>query len=117
MQKIRLALLAAAALVAGMASFGVAQAAPAGGPVALGTASGELNMVQDAQFIFGGHNYCFYIDGWHGPGWYWCGYRHRRGYGWGGGEGFHGWHRGGPAHVYHPHGAPHGHPHGHPHHP
>ncbi len=25
---------------------------------------------------------CFYLDGWNGPGFYECGYRHRRGHGW-----------------------------------
>ena len=25
---------------------------------------------------------CFYLDGWNGPGFYDCGYRHRRGHGW-----------------------------------
>jgi hypothetical protein len=48
-----------------------------------------------AQFIFGGYTYCWYDDAWNGPGWYWCGYALRRGFGWGGGAGFHGWsHRG-----------------------
>ena len=32
-------------------------------------------------------------DGWHGPGWYWCGYHHRVGLGWGGPEGWNGWRR------------------------
>ncbi len=42
-------------------------------------------------FLFGGHDYCWYDDGWHGGGWYWCGYAYREGYGYGGGEGFNGW--------------------------
>ena len=48
-------------------------------------------------FVWGGRRYCWYDDGWQGPGWYWCGYAWRRGYGWGGGYGWHGWgggHRG-----------------------
>lgn len=61
--------------------------------------------VATAPFVWGGHNYCWYPGGWHGPGWYWCGYDEREGYGWGGGEGWHGWHHGG-------HGGPHGGPHG-----
>src|SRR6185312_16764307 len=32
---------------------------------------------------------CFYLDGWNGPGFYDCGFRHRRGHGW------HGKHRDG----------------------
>jgi hypothetical protein len=51
--------------------------------------------IEQAQFIFGGRNYCWYDDGWRGPGYYWCGYAFRRGLGWGGGAGWHGWHGGG----------------------
>ena len=48
----------------------------------LGAAAGDLNPVEQAQFILGGRHYCFYLDGWHGPGYYWCGYAWRRGFGW-----------------------------------
>ncbi len=51
--------------------------------------------IELAQFIFGGHNYCWYDSAWSGPGWYWCGYAQRRGLGFGGGAGFHGWNHGG----------------------
>jgi hypothetical protein len=106
-----LALIAAAALAVGATLSGAAQAAPAG---QLGTAADQLGVVTQAQYIYGGHNYCFYIDGWHGPGWYWCGYRLRSGYGWGGVEGWHSWHRGAPAHVVvHSHTTHVVHPHGH----
>ncbi len=54
--------------------------------------------VEQAQFFYGGQNYCWYDDGWRGPGFYWCGYAWRRGLGWGGGVGWHGWH-GGPGRV------------------
>ena len=46
------------------------------------------------QVSFHGRLYCFYTDGWHGPGWYWCGYAFRRGIGWGGPDGWQGFHRG-----------------------
>jgi hypothetical protein len=59
------------------------------------TAAAVPNEIEQAQFIFGGRNYCWYDDGWHGPGYYWCGYAFRRGFGWGGGAGWHGWHGGG----------------------
>ena len=59
------------------------------------TAAAVPNDIEQAQFFFGGRNYCWYYDGWHGPGYYWCGYAFRRGLGWGGAEGWHGWHRGG----------------------
>jgi hypothetical protein len=52
---------------------------------------GDSAVLEPVQFFFGGYNYCFYDNGWHGPGWYWCGYGWRRGYGWGGGYGFRGW--------------------------
>ena len=52
----------------------------------LGEMATDLSSIKQAQFIFGGRNYCFYLDGWHGPGFYWCGYAYRRGLGWGGPE-------------------------------
>jgi hypothetical protein len=52
--------------------------------------------VEQAQFFFGGRHYCWYDRGWHGPGFYWCGYAWHRGVGWGGPVGWRGWHRGGP---------------------
>ena len=45
----------------------------------------------DAQYAWGGRQYCWYWDAWRGPGWYWCGFAFRRGYGWGGPEGWRGW--------------------------
>jgi len=53
--------------------------------------STEILPVENAQFFFGGQNYCWYDEGWQGPGWYWCGYAWNNGQGWGGGEGWHGW--------------------------
>jgi hypothetical protein len=53
----------------------------------LGEMATDLSSIKQAQFIFGGRNYCFYLDGWHGRGFYWCGYAYRRGLGWGGPEG------------------------------
>jgi hypothetical protein len=80
------------ALAAGtvMATSAAAQAATAG-PDAMRMAVDHLGVVEKAQFIFGGREYCFYLDGWHGPGWYWCGYAWRRGLGWGGPQGWRGW--------------------------
>ncbi|QXX75766.1 hypothetical protein [Methylovirgula sp. HY1] len=77
------------------AMLGASGAARAQEPLdALGAAVGTAVGVAGG-YAFGGHNYCWYPGGWRGPGWYWCGYGARRGYGWGGGEGFHGWHHGG----------------------
>ena len=43
------------------------------------------------DFLFEGHKHCWYEKGWHGAGWYWCGYATREGKGWGGPEGYQGW--------------------------
>lgn len=47
--------------------------------------------VETVQHYHGKHRYCFYWTGWHGPGWYRCGYHLRRGYGWGGPVGWNKW--------------------------
>jgi hypothetical protein len=52
--------------------------------------------IDQVQFIRAGRNCCWYDDGWHGPGWYWCEYAFRTGLGWGGGYGWHGWRGGHP---------------------
>jgi hypothetical protein len=70
---------------------------------------GDAAVLEKTQFFFGGQNYCFYYNGWRGPGYYWCGYAWRRGYGWGGPRGWNGWHgRGGGGHMGGGHGG--GHP-------
>jgi hypothetical protein len=56
--------------------------------------STQILPVEQAQFFFNGQNYCWYDDGWQGPGWYWCGYAWNNGQGWGGREGWNGWSRG-----------------------
>ena len=64
----------AATLSAG--AIGTAQAAPA--MPGAGSAAEQLNVVEQAQYyVFRRRHYCFYLDGWHGPGWYWCGYAQR----------------------------------------
>jgi hypothetical protein len=42
-------------------------------------------------YIHEGRRYCFYFNGWHGPGWYRCGFAFRRGLGWGGVYGWNDW--------------------------
>jgi hypothetical protein len=44
-----------------------------------------------AVFIVEGNRYCFYFNGWHGPGWYRCGFAWRRNLGWGGEYGWQSW--------------------------
>ena len=56
---------------------------------------GGASLFERTQYFWGGRNFCWYPIGWHGPGYYWCGYSGRRGFGWGGPAGWHGWGRGG----------------------
>ncbi len=67
-------------LLAGTGAFSVA-AAPVGG-----SSPAPASLIEQAQFFFNDQQYCFYDDGWRGPGWYVCGSPWRRGYGWGGGR-------------------------------
>ena len=46
-----------------------------------------LEHVSVQLYVSGGRNFCWYYDGWNGPGYYWCGYSSRAGFGWGGGSG------------------------------
>jgi hypothetical protein len=72
----------------------LAIASSANAPIAatgMSAAGDRLTLIDQVQFVFGGHKHCWYPDGWNGPGWYWCGYRLRKGRGWGGGEGYRGW--------------------------
>jgi hypothetical protein len=87
----RIAIAAVAAVGLGFVGISGASAAPASGSVIKDTTTQGLGLVEKTEWIFGGHRHCWYLDGWHGPGWYWCGYGHRRGRGWGGPEGYQGW--------------------------
>jgi hypothetical protein len=101
-------------IIAGsVAGAAMLAAVPAQAQNPVGEVLGTAAAIASAPFVWGGHNYCWYPDGWRGPGWYWCGYAHRHGYGWGGPEGWHGWHRRG--HMEHGHMGGHmgGHPGGH----
>ncbi len=89
-----LSTVAAAALTAS-SMFSVAVAAPIADQTAVQQATATFAPIQKTQFFWGGQNYCWYPVGWHGPGYYWCGYAWRRGFGWGGGRGWHGWGHGG----------------------
>jgi hypothetical protein len=51
-------------------------ASPLGVPGAKGALEG-IDLAQNAQA-----NWCFYVDGWNGPGFYICGQHRRRGFGW-----------------------------------
>ena len=95
LRKLVVALAAAAAVVVS----GNAGAASMSAPAAMRTAADSLNMTENVQFFWSGHDYCWYDDGWNGPGWYWCDMYLQSGIGWGGGYGWHHW-RGGHPHSY-----------------
>jgi hypothetical protein len=76
----------------GVVLLACASAPTADAQLTSGVYTGEQVMLQPVQlYDWGGRHYCWYVDGWHGPGWYWCGFRFREGFGWGGGYGWHGW--------------------------
>jgi hypothetical protein len=79
----------------GLGAASAAQAAIGDGVLGARGPLTSATQIENAQFIFGGRNYCWYDNGWQGPGWYWCGYAFRTGFGFGGGAGWHGWSRGG----------------------
>src|SRR5262245_20328992 len=69
-----------------------ANAASIANPNGVRAAIDALSMVDNVQaYVVDGRRYCWFDDGWQGPGWYWCGYPWRYGYGWGGGYGWRGW--------------------------
>jgi hypothetical protein len=89
MRKIGLTLIATLAVVGAM--IGGRSHAAVIAPIALGTAADELAAVETVQFFWRGRQFCWYNTGWRGPGWYQCGFRWRRGLGWGGPVGWRGW--------------------------
>ena len=96
MKRLGVSIIAAiAALGVAGSTFAQSAAVDNGAPTAR-LMSGVYNTAEPVglvktQWFFGGRGYCWYLDGWHGPGYYWCGYAFRRGYGWGGGYGWNGW--------------------------
>src|ERR1700694_458594 len=92
MRGIGLTLTAAVALIASGVLVDRLQAAPIAPSEGLRAALGRLDIVEKAQVLgWDGRRYCWYDDGWQGPGFYWCGYAWRQGFGWGGGSGWDGW--------------------------
>lgn len=92
MQKFRFISAAAGALaLGGVLAIGTAQAGVPGGADAIRAAVGNSAITEQVQFRLGAYDYCWYDDGWRGPGWYWCGYGHRVGFGWGGPVGWNNW--------------------------
>src|SRR5215813_13694562 len=91
MRKLCMTLIATLAVMGAMT--GVRSHAAVIDPNALRTAADELAAVETVGFFWGGRRYCWYPTGWRGPGWYQCGFRWRRGFGWGGPLGWRGWRR------------------------
>jgi hypothetical protein len=56
-----------------------------------GAETGLVDQVAVRVYVHEGRRYCFYFDGWHGPGWYRCGFAWRQGIGWGGVYGWNSW--------------------------
>jgi hypothetical protein len=89
----RLSKIALAGAVAFGCSLPVAGSANPIGAAGVGAADRTAAVEQVQYYRYGGHRHCWYEHGWNGAGWYWCGYAERRGYGYGGGEGYRGWRR------------------------
>jgi hypothetical protein len=94
MRNLYLGVAAASLLLTAAVPVTAAQVAPEGRLIVGVDRVGDRPALEPVQYIYGGRNYCWYDGGWHGPGWYRCGYRWHRGYGWGGGYGWRGWHGG-----------------------
>ena len=90
MPRSKLSLVGAGSMLAGALTFSLPATQPAYAQDAGAIAAGVIGGIAGA-FAFGGRNYCFYDNGWNGPGWYWCGYGYNDGYGYGGPTGWHGW--------------------------
>ena len=69
-----------------------------------GAESGLVDQVAVRVYVHEGRRYCFYFDGWHGPGWYRCGFAWREGIGWGGVYGWNSWTYGPYERRHHHHG-------------
>jgi hypothetical protein len=90
MRHLKIAFAVAAAVAGSSLMVGNANATTLGA-TGLSAAFDSVAAVQQVDYRFGGRRHCWYPIGWHGPGWYWCGYANRRGHGWGGGDGYRGW--------------------------
>ena len=68
-----LALVIAAGTFAAVATQANAVSVPVGG---MNPALAETDLIEQAAvYVYEGRRFCFYFNGWHGPGWYHCGSR------------------------------------------
>jgi Chaperone of endosialidase len=86
-------MVAAAALMAIGLPINVSNAMPPGNLSGMRTAIDDLSTIDKVQYYWWeGRRYCWYNNGWHGPGWYVCRYGPWvTGSWWGGGYGWHHW--------------------------
>jgi hypothetical protein len=91
MRKFLFVLVSTAAVGFGGIAAGHAMPLGAAGNAVKDAADATDHVDQIALYVVRGQRYCFYFDGWHGAGWYRCGYAWRRGLGWGGVYGWQGW--------------------------
>jgi hypothetical protein len=76
MRKLLLTFAAATAvLVTGSLVPNSANAAPPVDPTGIRLALDDIKLTENVAW-------CFYLDGWNGPGWYRCGWHRRHGQGW-----------------------------------
>ena len=69
-----------------------------------GAEPGLVDQIAVRVYVHENRRYCFYFDGWHGPGWYRCGFAWRQGIGWGGVYGWNSWSYGPWERRHHRHG-------------
>jgi hypothetical protein len=109
------AVMAAAIILTSGVACRAALAEPPSAAASVGGATKALDLVQKAQYFWDGNEYCWYDDGWNGPGWYVCNYGPWiSGLWWGGPLGWHHWRWHGPVfrggHAFHPGPTFHGRP-------
>lgn len=91
MTKFLRTMVASAAFTAGVLTTTQVAAGPLADSAGMRAALDAIAITDKAQYTYNGQSYCWYDDGWNGPGWYVCGQYTVRGVGWGGGAGWHGW--------------------------
>jgi Chaperone of endosialidase len=82
---------ASAAFAAACLTSNQIAAMPIIDPAGVRGALDRIEVTDRVQYTYQGRGYCWYDNGWNGPGWYVCGQYRTRGVGWGGAAGWRGW--------------------------